>query len=148
MSDTDKLSILVFLLCLGCSMFFSSSETAITSYGDRRARRAIEEGGSGGKVWKWWIERPVDVLTTILLGNNVVNTIMGATATALAIRHLEGTERLGATYRAVQQELLRQHVLTFYPPVRQREGEREWRRVTVRVKRPGHVARAAGGYVP
>jgi putative hemolysin len=93
MNDSDKLSVLVFLLCLGCSMFFSSSETAITSYGDRRARRAIEEGGSGGKVWKWWIERPVDVLTTILLGNNVVNTIMGATATALAIRHLEGTDR-------------------------------------------------------
>jgi putative hemolysin len=93
MNDSDKLSILVFLLCLGCSMFFSSSETAITSYGDRRARRAIEEGGSGGKVWKWWIERPVDVLTTILLGNNVVNTVMGATATALAIRHLEGTEK-------------------------------------------------------
>lgn len=93
MSDSDKLSLLVFLLCLGGSMFFSSSETAITSYGDRRARRAVEEGGSDSKVWRWWIERPVDVLTTILLGNNIVNTLMGATATALAIRHLEGTER-------------------------------------------------------
>lgn len=93
MSDADKLSILMFLLCLGGSMFFSSSETAITSYGDRRARRAVEEGGREAKVWSWWIDRPVEVLTTILLGNNVVNTIMGATATALAIRHLENTAR-------------------------------------------------------
>jgi CBS domain containing-hemolysin-like protein len=93
MSDADTLSILTFVLCLGGSMFFSSSETAVTSYGDRRARRAIEEGGRESKVWSWWIDRPVEVLTTILLGNNVVNTIMGATATALAIRHLAGTER-------------------------------------------------------
>ncbi len=92
MSDADTLSILVFVLCLAGSMFFSGSETAITSYGDRRARRAKEEGGREGRALGWWVDQPVAVLTTILLGNNVVNTIMGATATALAIRHLEGTK--------------------------------------------------------
>lgn len=93
MSDADTLSLLVFVLCLAGSMFFSSSETAITSFGDRRARRAKEEGGREGKLLGWWVDRPVRVLSTILLGNNVVNTLMGATATALAIRHLEGTAR-------------------------------------------------------
>src|SRR5690606_9304093 len=88
----DTLSILVFVLCLAGSMFFSSSETAITSFGDRRARRLKEEGGREGKVLGWWVDRPVEVLTTILLGNNVVNTLMGATATALALRHLEHTK--------------------------------------------------------
>lgn len=92
MSDADMLSLLVFLLCLAGSMFFSGSETAITSFGDRRARRAKEEGDREGKVLGWWVDRPVEVLTTILLGNNIVNTLMGATATALALRHLEGTE--------------------------------------------------------
>jgi putative hemolysin len=91
MTDADTLSILVFVLCLAASMFFSSSETAITSFGDRRARRLEEEGGREGKVLGWWVARPVEVLTTILLGNNVVNTLMGATATALALRHLEST---------------------------------------------------------
>jgi putative hemolysin len=93
MSDADKLAILVFLLCLAGSMLFSGSETAITSFGDRRARRAKEEGGREGSLLSWWVDRPVEVLTTILLGNNITNTVMGATATALAIRHLEGTAR-------------------------------------------------------
>ncbi|PRQ03702.1 Magnesium and cobalt efflux protein CorC [Enhygromyxa salina] len=93
MTDADTLSLLVFVLCLGGSMFFSGSETAITSYGDRRARRAKEEGGREGKLLAWWVDRPVMVLSTILLGNNITNTLMGATATALAIRHLEGTAR-------------------------------------------------------
>ncbi|PRQ07643.1 hemolysin family protein [Enhygromyxa salina] len=91
MSDADTLSVLVFVLCLVGSMFFSGSETAITSYGDRRARRAKEEGGREGEVLGWWVDHPVRVLSTILLGNNITNTLMGATATALAIRHLEGT---------------------------------------------------------
>jgi putative hemolysin len=93
MTDADTLSILVFVLCLAGSMFFSGSETAITSFGDRRARRASEEGGREGRLLGWWVERPVVVLSTILLGNNITNTLMGATATALAIRHLEGTPR-------------------------------------------------------
>ncbi len=91
MTDADTLSLLIFALCLAGSMFFSGSETSITSFGDRRARRAKEEGGREGKVLGWWVDRPVEVLTTILLGNNITNTVMGATATALAIRHLEGT---------------------------------------------------------
>lgn len=93
MSDADTLAILTFLLCLAGSMLFSGSETAITSFGDRRARRAKEEGGREGKLLSWWVDRPIEVLTTILLGNNITNTVMGATATALAIRHLEGTAR-------------------------------------------------------
>jgi putative hemolysin len=91
MTDADTLSILVFVLCLAGSMFFSGSETAITSFGDRRARRAKEEGGREGKLLGWWVDKPVTVLSTILLGNNITNTLMGATATALAIRHLEGS---------------------------------------------------------
>lgn len=91
MTDADILSLLVFALCLAGSMFFSGSETAITSYGDRRARRAKEEGGRKGNLLGWWVDEPVSVLSTILLGNNITNTLMGATATALAIRHLEQT---------------------------------------------------------
>lgn len=90
MSDADLLGLLVIVLCLLGSMFFSSSETAITSFGDHQARRLLEEGGDKGRIVQGWVERPVQVLSTILIGNNVVNTLMGSVATALAIRHLAG----------------------------------------------------------
>ena len=90
MSDADTLGLLTAILCLLASMFFSGSETAITSLDERRARRLVEEGGFRGKVMSAWVEDPVRVLSTILIGNNIVNTLMGAVVTALAIRHLGG----------------------------------------------------------
>jgi putative hemolysin len=89
-SDADVLSGLVMLLCLGGSMFFSSSETALTSMGPHQARKIMEEGGRYARTVATWVEQPVRVLSTILVGNNVVNTLMGSVATALAIRHLGG----------------------------------------------------------
>ncbi|MEZ4382052.1 MAG: hemolysin family protein [Nannocystaceae bacterium] len=88
MSDADTLGVLTAVLCLVGSMFFSGSETAITSLDDRRARRLVEEGGFRGKVMRSWVENPVRVLSTILIGNNITNTLMGAVVTAIAIRHL------------------------------------------------------------
>lgn len=90
MSDADALSLLVILLCLGGSMFFSSSETALTSLGPHQARKILEDGGRHARTVVTWVEQPVRVLSTILVGNNVVNTLMGSVATALAIRHLGG----------------------------------------------------------
>jgi putative hemolysin len=91
MDDGDTLGMLVIGLCLLGSMFFSGGETAITAFGERQAARLKEEGGKDGRAITPWVDRPVWVLSTILLGNNVTNTLMGATATALAIKHLEGS---------------------------------------------------------
>lgn len=90
MSDADTLGVLTMFLCLAGSMFFSGSETAITSFGEHHARRILEEGGRDAKVVRVWVREPVRVLSTILVGNNITNTLMGAVATALAIRHLGG----------------------------------------------------------
>lgn len=90
MSDADILGLLVIALCLGGSMFFSGSETAITTFGEHQARRMLEEGGRPAQIVATWVRRPVQVLSTILVGNNITNTLMGSVATALAIRHLGG----------------------------------------------------------
>ncbi len=90
MNDADVLSIMTMVLCLGGSMFFSGSETALTSLGPHHARKILEEGGPEAATVASWVERPVRVLSTILVGNNVVNTLLGSVATALAIRHLGG----------------------------------------------------------
>jgi CBS domain containing-hemolysin-like protein len=90
MTDADTLALLVMVLCLGGSMFFSGGETAITAFGEHRAEQLKEDGGSDGRVISQWVDQPVWVLSTILLGNNITNTLLGATATALAIEHLGG----------------------------------------------------------
>lgn len=90
MSDADTLGLLTIFLCLIGSMFFSGSETAITSMGEYQARKMLEEGGRDAKAVATWVRQPVRVLSTILVGNNITNTLMGSVATALAIRHLGG----------------------------------------------------------
>jgi CBS domain containing-hemolysin-like protein len=91
MSDADALGLLLVLLCLTASMFFSGSETAITSFDAHRAQRIVEEDGRSGKLMAFWVHDPVRVLSTILVGNNIANTLLGAVITAMAIRHLEGS---------------------------------------------------------
>ena len=91
MADADALGVLIVLLCLVASMFFSGSETAITSFDAHRAQRMVEEGGRDGRIIAFWVREPVRVLSTILVGNNIANTLMGAVITAMAIRHLEHT---------------------------------------------------------
>ncbi len=90
MSDADVLGIMTMVLCLLGSMFFSGSETALTSLSPHQARKIQEEGGRRGRTVSTWVDQPVRVLSTILVGNNVTNTLMGSVATALAIRHLAG----------------------------------------------------------
>lgn len=90
MSDADILGLLTVVLCLAASMFFSGSETAITGLDVHRAQRLVEEGGRAGRIAAFWVRDPVRVLSTILVGNNVANTLMGAVVTALALRHLGG----------------------------------------------------------
>ncbi|MFO0636353.1 MAG: hemolysin family protein [Nannocystaceae bacterium] len=92
MSDADLLAALVLLLCLVGSMFFSGSETAITSFGEHQWRKLVEDGGRTGRVARDWVEAPVRVLSTILVGNNLVNTLIGSVTTAAVIRHVGGGE--------------------------------------------------------
>lgn len=90
MSDADILAVVTIGLCLIGSMFFSGSETAITSLGEHQARKILEEGGREAEIVRSWVDEPVRVLSTILVGNNLTNTLMGSVATALAIRHASG----------------------------------------------------------
>jgi CBS domain containing-hemolysin-like protein len=90
MSDADILAVITVVLCLAASMFFSGSETAITSLDSHRAQRLVEEGGRDGRLAAFWVRDPVRVLSTILVGNNIANTLLGAVVTATAIRHLYG----------------------------------------------------------
>ena len=88
MNGTEILYLVLFFLCLLLSAFFSSSETAFISLQKLRLRHLASldttDGDTAKKVLSI-IKRPERLLTTILLGNNLVNTAAAALATAVAV---------------------------------------------------------------
>ena len=78
-----QLSLLFVLVLLsGC---FSSSETALTALTKLKIRRLLREKGERAKSLLNWQNDPDSLLTTILIGNNLVNIAASSLATALAI---------------------------------------------------------------
>ncbi|HEY82396.1 MAG TPA: HlyC/CorC family transporter [Dehalococcoidia bacterium] len=84
MSDPD-LYLALLIICLVLSAFFSSSETAFVSLQRIRVKHLVENNIRGARRVARMLERPERLLSTVLLGNNLVNTAAAALATALAI---------------------------------------------------------------
>jgi len=81
----EALYIVFLFICIVLSAFFSSSETAFISLERFRVRHMVETKVKGAKRVAKMLERPDRFLSTILLGNNLVNTASTAMATILAI---------------------------------------------------------------
>jgi len=77
-------SVLLFV-CLVLSAFFSSSETAFISLRRVRVQHAVNTKVKGAERVARLTAKPERLLSTILLGNNLVNTAAAALATALAV---------------------------------------------------------------
>jgi CBS domain containing-hemolysin-like protein len=80
---SGQLGFLFVLIVL--SGFFSSSETALFSISKARARHLAKEGGKVNNLIKRMKEDPHRLLSTILIGNNLVNIGASALATAITI---------------------------------------------------------------
>ena len=79
-----QIVLLVILLIL--SAFFSMSETALTSLSKIRIRHMVEEGVKGAKLVEKLTEDPNKLLGAILIGNNIVNIGASSIATSLAVK--------------------------------------------------------------
>ena len=75
--------LLIFLIVI--SAFFSSSETAYMRANRFRIRRLAEEGNAQAKRVEDILKEPGRLISAILLGNNFVNILASAIATALFI---------------------------------------------------------------
>lgn len=84
MISATTASVAGIIACLCASALSSGSETALSSLGPVRARRLVDEGGPIGRGLRLWLERPGEVLTTILVINNAVNITASALATEVA----------------------------------------------------------------
>lgn len=82
------IGLLIFLVC--CSAFFSASETALTSLSKIRLRNMVEENVKNADLIMRLLEDPNRLLSSILVGNNLVNNGASALTTTLAIQIFRG----------------------------------------------------------
>ena len=84
---TFELTLLI--ICLILSGFFSSSETALFSISKVKALHIAKDGTRTGKLILKIKEDSHTLLTTILIGNNLVNIAASAIATSIAIGYFK-----------------------------------------------------------
>ena len=82
-------NIILLVICLVLSGFFSSSETALFSISKIKAFHIAKDGSRTGQLIVKMKQDPHTLLTTILIGNNLVNIGGSALATSLAISYFE-----------------------------------------------------------
>lgn len=72
--------LLIILIIL--SGVFSASETALTAFKSIALEEINDKNPKKGKMLKEWLKKPNDMLTALLLGNNIVNILATSLATA------------------------------------------------------------------
>jgi CBS domain containing-hemolysin-like protein len=80
------IEILLFVICVLFTAFFSSSEVALISITRAKARTLVNEGKKGSEAVAALKDSPEHLLITILIGNTLVTTAAAAIATAVAIQ--------------------------------------------------------------
>ena len=73
-------------VCLLLSAYFSATETAFSSANVTRLKMLAEKGNSRAALACRLLERYDKLLSTILIGNNIVNIAMASLATALFVK--------------------------------------------------------------
>lgn len=75
------IEIIVMFVLLMCSAFFSSSETALTTINPYKVRKLKDDNIKGAKTVNKLISAPSQMISTILVGNNIVNIGLSSLAT-------------------------------------------------------------------
>lgn len=82
-------TIILILICLLLSAFFSSAETAITSLGTLKVKHLLDSQPKRAASLKIWLTQPSRIISTILLFNNVVNILASSLTTKLTFKYFE-----------------------------------------------------------
>ncbi len=88
--------ILILLILVCCSAFFSASETALTSLNKIKLRNMTEENIKNADKVQKLIDDPNKLLSSILIGNNLVNNAAAALTTMIAVSLLGEQSGVGA----------------------------------------------------
>lgn len=85
MTTFQLMQLFILILLVLLSSFFSSAETALTCANEVKIRAKMEEGSKAAKVLLKILENPSKMLSTILIGNNLVNISATTLATTFTI---------------------------------------------------------------
>ncbi len=95
MPDGSLPTIVGMLICLAFSAFFSASETAFTSFNHTKMKARAEEGNKKAALVLKMSESYDKLLSTILVGNNIVNITLSSIATVWFLKLLANSPALG-----------------------------------------------------
>jgi putative hemolysin len=85
MSTSDIVYIILFVIFVSISAYFALSEIAFMSLQRFKLEAMLEKKIKGARLVAQLKDRPERLLSTVLLGNNLVNTAAASLGTALAI---------------------------------------------------------------
>ncbi|MBN9116589.1 HlyC/CorC family transporter [Pandoraea sp. XJJ-1] len=74
-------------LLIICSGFFSISETSMMALNRHRLKHLVRMNAHGARTTQGLLARTEDLLSTILVGNNVINTVVPVLTTSIAVRY-------------------------------------------------------------
>ena len=97
--NSDIVSLNIILICVMLSAYFSATETSFTSLNRIRMKNMAEKGDKRAELVLKLLENFDKLLSTILVGNNIVNIGLSSIATVLFIKLLGGDS--GATVSTI-----------------------------------------------
>ena len=107
MDPSTIIQLVVLIVLLLLSAFFSSSETALTTVSKIKLKTLADEGNKSAAKVLQVTENPGKLLSTILIGNNIVNISASALATTFT------TELFGSKFVGISTGILTILVLIF-----------------------------------
>lgn len=82
------------VLLLGISAFFSISETSMMALNRHRLAHLVRSGQRGARYTQALLDRTDKLLSVILIGNNLINTILPVLTAGLAIHYLGASTKV------------------------------------------------------
>ena len=83
--------LIIMLICLAFSAFFSGTETAFTSFNRTKMKNLAADGNKKAALALDLAENYDKMLTTLLVGNNIVNILLSSMATVYFMNLLKNT---------------------------------------------------------
>lgn len=93
--------IIIIAVCVLFSAYFSATETAFSTFNRIRVKNLAEKGNKKANLAIKLSDNYDTLITTILIGNNIVNTLAAALGTLVFVEIFKGDQDLGTTVSTI-----------------------------------------------